>query len=343
MDGNIYVNGHYLKKQARRALNAVAFTSIVSTVLSYVFYTAVSFALPYMETFIGKLLTNSGSSKSYAVAFAENFTGSEELSWFISILSTLLCFFAPFAILAKVIIKTNDESIVSLNGPVMKSFPLVYCAAAMMAGVASLLTGGIFSFLFPDAYGEVISDIVGMYGASTNPSSLILAFIAMCVLAPIAEEFVYRGVAFGYLKKFGTAFAALSSSVFFGLAHSNPEQIAYAVVFGLVLCSVTNKTGNLKTAIMIHSLNNLVGYISSYIIPLFDFGAADALFNIVYNIIMGFLAVVGMIVLFTDKSGEKDTSCIGNKKISIPVTCFFCIGTVFVILFSVITVIAVIL
>ena len=322
---------HYVKKKARKTLSIIACTSVISTLLSYVFYALVSVFLPYLTKIISSILILSGKSKIYAMAFAENFIISEQLNHFISIIATLLCFFLPFALVAKVLDVTEKDCAISVKGPVMKSLPFVYCASLMMASAASLVTGGMLSFLFPDAYSRIISDTVDMYGSSTNPASLILSFVSMCVLAPIAEEFVYRGIAFGCLKRFGVSFAAVSSSLLFGLAHANPEQISYAFVFGLVLCAVTSRTGNLKTAIIMHFINNLIGYISAYIIPLISFGAADALFNVVYNLFTGAFAIVGMVFLFKKQKNSADT----EEKKSVPISCFFCTGTVLVIALTV--------
>lgn len=319
-----------LKKQARKALNAVAFTSVITTALSYLFYTVISVLMPFFVRLLSKLLMAMGSGSVYAMAFAENFIASEELSWFVSIAATLICFFIPFLLLAKSIMYKETSGIISFNGPVLKSLPFVYCTTLMMASAVSAVAGGIFSFVFPDAYGLINTDTVGMYGSSGRPVSLVLSFISMCIFAPIAEEFAYRGVAFGYLKKFGVSFAAISSSVLFGLAHANPEQIAYAVIFGLVLCAVTSKTDNLKTAIIMHFINNLIGYIRAYIIPLIGFDMADVVFGVIYSLTVGAFAIIGITILFKTLKCNTDV----EEKASVPMVCFFCAGTVFAIILT---------
>lgn len=335
-----------VKKSARSAVNLVALISLIATMAGIVFYVAVMLLEPLIVQLISSAVYDESlGNEMYAKALGESFVMSSEYSWFISVISTLLCSFLPFAVLSKKLLGMDYSQTAPMNGKILKSFPFIYCASLMMSGVASSVTGGIFSFLFPDAAEAAVADTVSIYGSSESIFSLILCFFAMCVVAPFAEEYIYRGVMFGFLRRFGFSFAAFASSLIFGLAHATASQIAYAFVFGLALCTVYERSGNLKTSILMHFINNLIGYLQAYILPMTGSEEAQIIFESVYNIFVGVFAVIGMFLLFSEKKRKNGTEQTGigenvcrEEEINAPLSCVMCAGTVFVILYSVINI-----
>jgi membrane protease YdiL (CAAX protease family) len=105
-------------------------------------------------------------------------------------------------------------------------------------------------------------------GATHSTAALVAAAIFVCVIAPIAEEFFFRGFFFGALRKWkivigghdiGTWLAAAVTGLLFGLAHTGSAASQYLIplgFLGFVLCIVRWKTGSLYPCIALHSANN---------------------------------------------------------------------------------------
>ena len=90
----------------------------------------------------------------------------------------------------------------------------------------------------------------------------------VCVIAPIAEEFFFRGFVFGALRRMhvviagrniGVWIAAVITGILFGLAHTGSASPQYLVplgFLGFVLCLVRWRTGSLYPCMALHSINN---------------------------------------------------------------------------------------
>ncbi|MCM1523575.1 MAG: CPBP family intramembrane metalloprotease [Ruminococcus sp.] len=90
-----------------------------------------------------------------------------------------------------------------------------------------------------------------------NPLWLdVLIYIYICVLGPVLEELVFRGVLLDALRKYGNAFGIIVSSVMFGLMHQNFMQCIPAVCMGLVWAVMAVKTGSVIPSAAVHILNN---------------------------------------------------------------------------------------
>jgi len=91
----------------------------------------------------------------------------------------------------------------------------------------------------------------------------ILNVIASCVIPALVEEFAFRGVILGSLRKHGDGFAILTSSVLFGLIHGNLKQIPFAFLLGLFLGFCTVRTGSIRVAMCVHFYNNFFSVVFS--------------------------------------------------------------------------------
>ena len=94
------------------------------------------------------------------------------------------------------------------------------------------------------------------YGSTSGTAENIIYFIAIAVVPPIIEEFLFRGAILGSLRKHGDALAIVVSAVMFGFAHSNFIQTPVTFLTGLVLAYLTVKTNSLIPAIIVHFVNN---------------------------------------------------------------------------------------
>jgi membrane protease YdiL (CAAX protease family) len=103
-------------------------------------------------------------------------------------------------------------------------------------------------------------------GNATTAAVAVAAFV--CVVAPIAEEFFFRGFFFGALRGWrivignrdiGTWVAALLTGILFGAVHLGSAPAADLVplgFLGFVLCILRWRTGSLYPCMALHSFNN---------------------------------------------------------------------------------------
>jgi len=89
--------------------------------------------------------------------------------------------------------------------------------------------------------------------------TVVFELLGSCLVIPIAEELLFRGVVYKRLKLyFGVTPALIGSALIFGIMHVNLVQFLYAAVIGLLLAFVLEKTGKLSMAVFGHIAANLV-------------------------------------------------------------------------------------
>lgn len=106
-----------------------------------------------------------------------------------------------------------------------------------------------------------------------------LAFLTLVVIAPIAEEALFRGYLFGRLKKYvPTIPAIIVVSLLFAAAHlPGGDHIQWNValdVFALsiILCLLRSITGSIWAGILLHMLKNAIAFYLMFISPLLLMG-----------------------------------------------------------------------
>jgi membrane protease YdiL (CAAX protease family) len=127
-----------------------------------------------------------------------------------------------------------------------------------------LITGIYGAITQPDAD----QDVVEQLGGDQGTAGLIIAGVMVIVIAPVIEEFFFRGFFYGALRnRFAMVPAALITGVLFGAVHFNSDEGAEALLLlpplgllGFLFCVVYEKTGSLLPAIAMHAVNNAVAF-----------------------------------------------------------------------------------
>ena len=87
---------------------------------------------------------------------------------------------------------------------------------------------------------------------------IVFFFVVGGLVSPIAEEVFFRGIVYGFLRRWGVLVALIGSTVIFVGAHAIVSRIPLTqVVGGLVFATAYEVEGNLMVPIMIHSLGNI--------------------------------------------------------------------------------------
>lgn len=99
-------------------------------------------------------------------------------------------------------------------------------------------------------------------------------YVAIGVLAPFAEEVVFRGAVLrtllGLMSKKNHWVAIMISAAIFGLVHANVAQFVNALLLGLLLGWMYYRTKSLVPGILLHWVNNTMAYVLSNIMPQSD-------------------------------------------------------------------------
>jgi membrane protease YdiL (CAAX protease family) len=103
-------------------------------------------------------------------------------------------------------------------------------------------------------------DLPQELGADESTAALIAVAVLVCVLAPVAEEFFFRGFLFTALRRrLHLIGGAIVTGIVFGAVHAgsaDPEFLPPLAFFGFVLCLLYHWTGSLLPCIVLHALNN---------------------------------------------------------------------------------------
>ncbi len=99
----------------------------------------------------------------------------------------------------------------------------------------------------------------------------ILAFITLVIVAPVAEEILFRGYLFGKLRKYNIPIwvSIIITSILFGAIHGQWNIAIDTFVLSVILCLLRQITGNLWASILLHMAKNGIAYYILFISPLF--------------------------------------------------------------------------
>ena len=87
-------------------------------------------------------------------------------------------------------------------------------------------------------------------------TSVLMSLLLVAAFPAIVEEFAFRKVLFGVMRKHGFGVAAVFSSLMFALMHQNFVQLLFAFGMGLLLCKLYERTGKLIYCMLVHFINN---------------------------------------------------------------------------------------
>ncbi|GHU83135.1 hypothetical protein AGMMS50284_6250 [Clostridia bacterium] len=191
---------------------------------------------------------------------------------------------------------------------------------------AALLTV-VFSFSFTINYLIALLNVnLSMVGFNNEVPNIyksetvldyVLMFVVVSLLPALLEEFLFRGVIMGSLRKYGDGFAVLFSSLLFGLVHGNFVQLPFAFMMGLLLGTLTIYTKSIIPAMLLHFFNNA----NSCLLDLISNKFSDSYANLAFSslgilfLVLGFIAFAKLarkdknILIF-----EKSTSILTLKQ-----------------------------
>ena len=130
-----------------------------------------------------------------------------------------------------------------------------------MFSIATLIEMGQSSLGFAPSEGDAV-----LGPSEGNLTSYLLWLISGCIIAPISEEFFFRGYAFyAYNKRYGLWVGVFVSSIGFAAIHTNIFALAPIFVAGVGFALAFWKTGSLIPPMVAHAVNNFIALTLMYI------------------------------------------------------------------------------
>lgn len=92
--------------------------------------------------------------------------------------------------------------------------------------------------------------------------AMAATFLGICVLAPLAEEIVFRGIIQRiFARNMGDITAMVLAGIFFGAIHLTPQLLFSMIAFGIFLGFLFFATSNLTYPVLAHCLLNSISYV----------------------------------------------------------------------------------
>jgi len=137
----------------------------------------------------------------------------------------------------------------------------------------------------------------------TNLVSIIMLVFMLVVVAPILEEYWYRGIFFDALRPYGVGITIIITSILFGLAHGSLFMLFYATAYGFALGYIRYATRSLYTVTVLHTMVNAIAAGTIILTTLADINLGDGrlvnTFMYIYLVIFLALIVIGVIVFLS--------------------------------------------
>jgi membrane protease YdiL (CAAX protease family) len=148
-----------------------------------------------------------------------------------------------------------------------KSFPFQFLAIkaidktimvkVLLLGLAYYILESALAFWFAIDTPAFMLDVKSQVNGGLD---LLLLIISACIIAPIFEELIFRGLAFARIErsKLGIVGAIFITSIIFTLIHVQyePMVLGFLFIFALLLGFIRYKTQNIVYCIALHALIN---------------------------------------------------------------------------------------
>ena len=132
---------------------------------------------------------------------------------------------------------------IGFRSPAASAVLLWLLAFLVVAGLQEWLSTG------PGAAGSW----QGRYG----PADLAIRILAVALVYPLAEEFFFRGVLLGVVRRrFGAVAAVVASALVFGLIHVQYDWPVWVVIDGLLFGAARVGSGSIYVPMLLHCLGN---------------------------------------------------------------------------------------
>jgi uncharacterized protein len=132
----------------------------------------------------------------------------------------------------------------------------------ILIGIGFAFLSRMLAFVIVPVYilitGDATNPQQGLFEDLISGTALQIALFALAIglLAPFAEEMFFRGMVFGWLRRWGFWLAAIVSAALFGVAHGVNFVLPASFALGLLNAYAYERSGSLWPAIASHMAFN---------------------------------------------------------------------------------------
>lgn len=171
--------------------------------------------------------------------------------------------------------------------------------------VAAFVAVGLGFSVVDNSLVNIYAVLLEKLGVSVDYSSLtapdgvlgaIVYLLTLAVLPAFLEEFAFRGIVMGCLRRHGNALAVIGSSLLFGLIHGNFIQIPFAFALGCFFAYADILCDSVWPSVIIHFINNLTAGITTLLTDRVGITAAN-IFACISSVVYTALGIIGFIWL----------------------------------------------
>lgn len=103
----------------------------------------------------------------------------------------------------------------------------------------------------------------------TQVYQYVLAFTTLILVAPIAEEVLFRGFLYGKLRKRLPVWVAITiTSLLFGVVHGQWNVGVDVFALSLILCGLRETTGSIWAGWLLHVIKNSIAFFIVFVSPM---------------------------------------------------------------------------
>ncbi|MDE7365943.1 MAG: CPBP family intramembrane metalloprotease [Lachnospiraceae bacterium] len=182
---------------------------------------------------------------------------------------------------------------------------IVGCGIALQLALSMALT--VILPLMPKIF-ESYSAVMDALG---NES--VWMILCVCILAPIGEELIFRGLTLRIMRKAIPLWAAvIVQALLFGIYHMNLVQGVYAFLLGLLFGYIAYRYGSVVPGILLHMVVNSSSYLIGYLLP--DSLEGQTLIMILIGIV-AFLVTMGFSYLTVRGTSATEPGSVDTQSI----------------------------
>lgn len=262
MDNNVIVQPQVTVKpdaEERRAIRKQYSRTALVLLLNIVIFNWVFRGL----LMLGCALYGGGFSREAYKIGVEAFYGSELLSTVYSCLVPIVSETAAILLGLKILKYKPDFRKLSTRegyggGTVMKLITL--CLGLQLAAsiISQLIAFALEQFGLKGRTVEI--------SATTSFGANVFLYFYVCLLGPVLEELLYRGILLQSMRKYNERFAIFLSALIFGLMHQNYQQFVLGFMLGIPLAVVTVKYNSIIPSICTHIIVNTTASVTTVLL-----------------------------------------------------------------------------
>ncbi len=227
--------------------------------------------------------------------------------------------------------RVDIKTSLSLNWFNIKEF-LLMVLATLLVYITAAIFGYIAQVIFSSLGGEVIVP-PGIEELLNSP--VWLSVFALCVVAPVFEEFFFRGVILGgYTARYGIVKASVFSGLLFALMHAYFPSVIAIIPVGIVFGLMVGYSGSIFLGVLAHGIYNALAYtqliddVLDLPVHLFEGQLGESL-TLLWMLILLPVCVFGLIFIINYfKKHARQTASITTARTSDRGTVFFVLAIV---------------